>query len=213
MRAQWDAQHHQACAPPTKDRATGLRGMYSTAVGGMRELTLPDQSTITLNTNTCIGVAYAPSMRTIVLPYGEATFHVVHDPERRPFFVRAGNSRKFEAVGTDFNVRVLSRDHVELTVADGTVRVLLHTLLAWQHGLLLFDGARLEDVLAEVDRYTTTQFVLADQQLRGVLIGGRFRTGDVEGLLASLRTEFMIGSRRDAQGRVVLSALGPSPHT
>jgi transmembrane sensor len=68
-------------------------------------------------------------------------------------------------------------------------------------------------VLAEVDRYTTTQFVLADERLRGVLIGGRFRTGDVDGLLASLRTEFMIGSRRDAQGRVVLSALGQSPHT
>jgi transmembrane sensor len=261
MRAQWDARHHEACAPPTKDRITGLRGMYSTAVGGMRELTLPDQSTVTLNTNTCIGVAYAPSMRTIVLPYGEATFHVVHDPERRPFFVRAGTSRKFEAVGTDFNVRVLSPDHVELTVADGAVRVLysndslpetpaearlranwtlddttvgplhtalvepgmqfvrkldvsdLHTLLAWQQGLLFFDGTTLENVLAEVDRYTTTQFVLADDQLRNIRIGGRFRTGDVEGLLASLRTEFMIGSRRDAQGRVVLSALGSSPRT
>jgi len=261
MRAHWDARHRQACAPPTKDRTTGLRGMYSTAVGGIRELTLPDRSTVTLNTNTCINVAYAPSMRTIVLPYGEATFHVVHDPERRPFFVRAGNSRKFEAVGTDFNVRVLSPDHVELTVADGTVRVLnsndslaetpaqarlrenwtfddttvgplhtalvepgmqfvrklevsdLHTLLAWQQGLLFFDETTLENVLAEVDRYTTTQFVLADEQLRNIRIGGRFRTGDVEGLLASLRTDFMIDSRRDAQGRVVLSASGHSPHT
>jgi len=261
MRAQWDARHHEACAPPTTDRTTGVRGMYSTAVGGMRELTLPDQSTVTLNTNTCINVAYAPSMRTIVLPYGEATFHVVHDPERRPFFVRAGNSRKFEAVGTDFNVRVLSQDHVELTVADGTVRVLysndslnetpaqarlrdnwtfddttvgplhtalvepgmqfvrklevsdLHTLLAWQQGLLFFDGTTLENVLAEVDRYTNTRFVLADEQLRNIRIGGQFRTGDVEGLLASLRTEFMIDSRRDAQGRVVLSALGHAPHT
>jgi ferric-dicitrate binding protein FerR (iron transport regulator) len=49
--------------------------------------------------------------------------------------------------------------------------------------------------------------------LRNIRIGGRFRTGDVDGLLASLRTEFMIGSRRDAQGRVVLSPLGHSPHT
>jgi transmembrane sensor len=89
----------------------------------------------------------------------------------------------------------------------------LHTLLAWQQGLLLFDGTTLENVLAEVDRYTTTQFVLADEQLRNIRIGGRFRTGDVDGLLASLRTEFMIGSRRDAQGRVVLSPLGHSPHT
>ena len=85
MRAQWDARHRASMRPADEDRTTGLRGMYSTAVGGMRELTLPDQSTVTLNTNTCIGVAYAPSMRTIVLPYGEATFHVVHDPSAGPF--------------------------------------------------------------------------------------------------------------------------------
>jgi len=234
--------------------------MFSTAVGGRRELTLPDHSTVTLNTNTCMGVAYGPNTRTVLLPYGEATFHVTSDAQR-PFRVRAGQNRLFEAVGTDFNVRVLSADHVELTVTQGNVKVIyrpdtvvetpaelrlrdhwtlddttvsaLHTaliepgmqfvrkleasdlqaLLAWQQGLILFDDAALSDALAEVDRYTTTQFVLADQRLRNIRIGGQFHTGDVEGLLASLRKDFMIDSRRDAQGRVVLSALGQLPRT
>lgn len=259
IRGDWEARH-TTCAKPTREVTTGIRGLYSTAVGGRRELTLPDHSTVTLNTNTCMGVAYSPETRVILLPYGEATFHVVHD-KHRPFFVRAGSSRRFEAVGTDFNVRVLSPDHVELTVTEGNVRVLyaddtladtpakarlrdywvyddttvgalqtalvepglqfvrkldegdVHNLLAWQQGLLLFNGTTLEQALAEVDRYTTTQFVLADERLRSVRIGGRFRTGDVEGLLASLRKDFMIDSRRDTQGRIVLSALGHLPQT
>ena len=260
MRGQWDARNHHSCAPPTSETVTGTRGMFSTAVGGRRELTLPDHSRVTLNTNTCMGVAFAPTARMILLPYGEATFHVTPNAQR-PFIVRAGQNRLFQAVGTDFNVRVLSPDHVELTVTEGNVKVIyrqdnlaetpgelrlqdhrtyddttvsalqtalvepgmqfvrkleasdLHALLAWQQGLILFDDATLTDALAEVDRYTTTQFVLADQRLRNIRIGGQFRTGDVEGLLASLRKDFMIDSRRDAQGRVVLSALGQLPRT
>jgi ferric-dicitrate binding protein FerR (iron transport regulator) len=91
IRGDWEA-HHTTCAKPSQETTTGLRGMYSTAVGGKRELTLPDHSTVTLNTHTCMGVAYSGEMRLIVLPYGEATFHVVHD-KHRPFFVRAGSSR------------------------------------------------------------------------------------------------------------------------
>ena len=79
--------------------------------------------------------------------------------------------------------------------------------LAWQKGMLIFDDAALEDVLTEVDRYTTTKFVMADGMLRNVRIAGSFRTGDVDGLLRELREKFMIDSRRDVQGRVVLSAL------
>lgn len=79
--------------------------------------------------------------------------------------------------------------------------------LAWQRGMLIFEDAALEDVLAEVDRYTTTKFVMADRTLRSARIAGSFRTGDVDGLLRELREKFMIDSRRDAQGRIVLSAL------
>ena len=62
--------------------------------------------------------------------------------------------------------------------------------LAWQHGMIVFKGARLQDALAEVDRYTNTQFVLADDKLRDMQIAGDFRTGDVDGLLQSLKKDF-----------------------
>jgi transmembrane sensor len=79
--------------------------------------------------------------------------------------------------------------------------------LAWQRGMLVFDGAPLEDVLAEVDRYTRTKFVLADKALANVQIAGTFRTGDVDGLLRELREKYHVDSRRDPQGHVALSAL------
>jgi transmembrane sensor len=75
--------------------------------------------------------------------------------------------------------------------------------------MIVFTGEPLEQVLAEVDRYTTTRFVIADDTLRDVRIGGYFRAGDVDGLLVALRENFLIDSRRDAQGRVVLTALPP----
>lgn len=83
--------------------------------------------------------------------------------------------------------------------------------LAWQHGMIILRGARLQDALREVDRYTDTQFVLADERLRDMRIGGDFRTGDVEGLLQSLKRDFRIDSRRDTQGRVVLTSLTGLP--
>ncbi len=79
--------------------------------------------------------------------------------------------------------------------------------LAWQRGMIIFEGEPLGEVLAEVDRYTTTKFVLGDEKLRDVRVGGYFRAGDVDGLLVALRENFLIDSRRDAQGRVVLTAL------
>lgn len=235
-------------------RTVFSRGNYFTDVGERSELQLADGSRVTLNTNTRMVVSFVPSLRNISIPSGEASFHVAAD-RNRPFMVQAGH-RNFEALGTDFNVRVLTPEDVELTVTEGNVRVVyspladedspalarLHdnmtlddttvgalqtvlvepglqfvrkleaneadALLAWHQGLIHFQGATLEDALAEVDRYTRTQFVLADQKLGKVRIGGSFHTGDVEGLLHSLRRDFRIDSRRDAQGRVVLTALG-----
>ena len=250
FRSAWESGQGKCNAP--LETPVG-RGMYSTAVGEKRDLALPDNTTITLNTHTCMAVAYSPGVREVFLPFGEATFHVAHDP-KRPFFVRAGQ-RRFQALGTNFNVRVLTPDDVELTVTEGHVKVIytptsvpetpaearlrdnmtlddttvgaletalvepgmqfvrkidtsdVESLLAWQQGMIFFRSKPLEAALAEIDRYTNTVFVLADKRLEDVRIGGRFRTGDVEGLLNTLRREFLIDSHRDTQGRIVLTAL------
>jgi transmembrane sensor len=78
--------------------------------------------------------------------------------------------------------------------------------LAWQRGMLVFQGEPLAEMLKEFDRYTTESFVIADPQLRKLRVGGYFRAGDVDALLIALRENFNIASSRDAVGRIVLSA-------
>lgn len=224
--------------------------VYLTSVGETREVKLPDDSTVLLNTDTRLVVDYRLHSRSVSLSDGEAIFNVKTDADR-PFTVRAGR-REFQAVGTRFNVRVLTPEMVELTVTDGTVKLLyappilpetpamrreiltygeedigafetalaqpgfqsvrkvgtreVESRLAWQRGMVIFDKEPLENVLAEVDRYTSTKFALAQAALRNIRVSGYFRAGDVDGLLQTLRKDFRIESRRDAQGRITLTA-------
>lgn len=79
--------------------------------------------------------------------------------------------------------------------------------LAWQQGLIVFDDKALEDALAEIERYTPTKFVLADEKLGTLRVSGRFRTGNVNAVRLALRQNFFVASRRDTQGRIVLSPV------
>jgi transmembrane sensor len=81
--------------------------------------------------------------------------------------------------------------------------------LAWQKGFLVFEDKALEDVLAEMERYTHTRFVVHSPELRTLRIWGKFRTGDVGALRSALRKDFGVFSRKDTRGRVVLIALPP----
>lgn len=223
---------------------------YSTTVGESLTVRPGDGSVITLNTGSTVTVKYSPTARDVFLERGEASFDVAHDPSR-PFNVHAGH-RVLQAVGTAFNVRLVTEGHVELTVTEGRVKVIpprsagaaqpsgdaaltpvettvaaqeiatvqdnaesvrrlepaeLDARLAWQRGMLIFTGETLDIVLSEVDRYTNTEFVLEDEGLRVVRVGGYFRTGDIDGLLEALRTNFGIASRREGPNRIVLSAM------
>lgn len=79
--------------------------------------------------------------------------------------------------------------------------------LAWREGRLIFSGETLEAALAEVERYTTVEFVFLEQDLKTHSVTGRFRAGDVESLLAALRINFNIVSERADDGRILLSSL------
>lgn len=78
--------------------------------------------------------------------------------------------------------------------------------LAWQRGMLIFQGEPLREMLSEVARYTTTEFVLADDKLGDLRVGGYFKAGDIEGLLLTLRNGFNITSERVGNDKIVLHA-------
>ena len=79
--------------------------------------------------------------------------------------------------------------------------------LSWQSGRLIFRSEPLEQALNEVERYTTVEFVFLDESLKARTLSGRFRTGDVEALLLSLRVNFDIAHEFDGESRVLLSSL------
>ena len=229
---------------PANHAAANVSSVYETAIGERSTVRLPDQSVLTLNTNSLIKVTYADTQRLLVLERGEMSIEVAHDP-RRPLSVSAGR-KVVRAVGTAFNVQIIDSGQVELIVTDGTVmvvddtvttpartigttprtvtkgeRVLLGTdretiskvsdsalsaELSWRQGNLIFRGETLAVAIAEVSRYTPVKFEIADERLKELRIGGLFKAGDVDGLLATLKENFNIDSERLDAERVLLKA-------
>jgi transmembrane sensor len=93
----------------------------ATAVGQQRNVTLADGSIVALNTNTIVETDLSRRTREIYLRQGEAHFQVAHD-RSRPFFVHAGDA-VVRAVGTQFDVRLLPGQHVDIKVDEGRVEV------------------------------------------------------------------------------------------
>lgn len=76
--------------------------------------------------------------------------------------------------------------------------------LSWRHGNLVFNGETLAQAMAEVSRYTSVKFEIADEELKHMKIAGRFKTGDVKGLIGALHHNFNIKTDRVNKSLVVL---------
>jgi len=100
----------------------------ATVLGEIRTIRLADGSTVTLDTNTALQVAFSSDSRRIVLERGRARFAVAHDIER-PFMVDAGVGRVI-ARGTVFDVSRFS-SRVDVALLSGAVAV---EILNARHG-------------------------------------------------------------------------------
>lgn len=77
--------------------------------------------------------------------------------------------------------------------------------LAWQQGMLIFEGEPLSTVLADISRYTDSQFELVDPELAQLKVAGYFKANDIDGLLASLKNHLNIKSTRSSNNTILLS--------
>ena len=93
---------------------------YVTRRGEKLDVTLPDGSALTLNTETDLDVVFDGRRRTVEVLRGQAFFNVAKDPSR-PFVVVAGG-KQIVAVGTAFDVR-LDQGRVEVQLVEGHVVV------------------------------------------------------------------------------------------
>lgn len=102
-------------------------------------------------------------------------------------------------------------EEVTLRVADSVTKDVsaddIEVRLSWTKERLIFRSEPLEKALQEVERYTNVKFVILDEQLKSETVSGIFKTGDVEGLLASLKVNAKASFRYETQSRVLLSSL------
>ncbi|ACB76996.1 FecR family protein [Opitutus terrae] len=96
------------------------RDIFATLAGQRQSVTLNDGSTLVLNGDSEVQVAFAAAERRVQLHRGEAHFFVAKDPAR-PFFVSA-DKVTIRAVGTAFNVR-REANAIDVLVTEGKVQV------------------------------------------------------------------------------------------
>jgi transmembrane sensor len=239
---------------PRQDYEAGFR----TSIGQHQEVLLPDDSVMTLNTNSEATVHFTAEERRVRLLKGEAHFAVAPVPGR-PFSVVAGTGT-VRAVGTAFNV-YLKGDVVEVTVTEGVVEVLPSALtkandeakarpprtprdaapvapvaaerlgkgqkleyretiesvssvdageiarkLAWQVGMLDFQGDTLAEVIEEASRYTETRITIEDPDIESLHVTGYLRAGDIDTLLELIDSNERVAVRRINPGLVHITA-------
>ncbi|MCJ2186706.1 FecR family protein [Novosphingobium beihaiensis] len=207
---------------------------FSTQRGEVREVRLADGSTLHINTDSEVRVAYSENRRLLRLVRGEASFDVAHD-KARPFDVEAGDTVT-RAVGTQFTIR-RHRDDVELTVTEGIVSVsdgtgqearvaaghgarirpgaiaasaldsrTIARRTAWQGRMLEFDGLTIGEAVAEFNRYRAAPIVVADPKIASLRVGGRFGLSESDKFLEALQSGFGLDVSPGADGSVKITS-------
>jgi len=213
-------------------RLTGTVDHYRTALGETRTVQLADGSKIHLNTNSSVEVALRDDIRSISLLKGEAQFDVAHDA-KRPFIVNADGTL-VRAVGTMFNVRlrpdVTELTVIEGIVAvrngDSAVRRIesgrsaavrsgsiavthlepakIKQRVAWQEGMVEFEGDTLAQAVEEFNRYRPNPLVIGDPAIASLRVGGAFRLDRSQDFVDALESGFGIRAVPGSDNSIIL---------
>jgi transmembrane sensor len=214
----------------------GAGSTYATRVGEQRLVRLEDGTTVRLDTDTRVTVAFRAGERRVQLAHGQAFFDVAHDATR-PFIVDAGSMR-VRAVGTRFDVRRDGAD-AKVTLVEGIVQVrgagvspgdwtlkpgeqvrLGHTpahitadvvaATSWTGGRVIFRGLPLAEAIDEINRYSPHKIRLEAQAVAEVPVTGSFETGDVDAFVTAVSDLHGLIAKKSSDGTIVLDASSPS---
>ncbi len=76
-------------------------------------------------------------------------------------------------------------------------------ITSWREGRLIFEGDRLADALAEMNRYSPTPITLGDPAIGELRVSGVFRTGQPAAFAHALEQYFPLESTRNARSTVL----------
>ncbi len=206
----------------------------STSVGERRQLTLPDESRLALNTRSAVNIKFSETERRVRLIAGEISIATQKDRVglARPFLLDT-SAGVVRALGTRFNVRqidstrfrvAVQESAVEIRPFDGTPkivhageqaefdatgiqsidRILNHAAL-WEKGILLVKRARLADVIAELARYRAG-VLRCDPAVAELRVSGSLPIDDTDAALAALAESFPLKIERHSKYWVTVLA-------
>ena len=199
----------------------------ATGIGEQKQITLADQSIITLNANTRISTHISWLRRQVDLLEGEAQFQVSHQ-NFRPFTVNTG-PLNIKDIGTIFTIRNRPESR-SVVVMEGEVAIhqpghwfgtalkagfarrftqsgeLLaietadpHKANAWLTGKLVFNHTPLAEVSAELERHHPIHFVFLDKNLAQQTITGNFDSRDLNSFLQAISQIYPINIQHKKQ--------------
>ncbi len=204
-----------------------LTADYVAARGERRLVALPDTSTVLLDADSALDVEFSTGERRVTLLRGTAFFSVARTGV--PFTVDAADG-EVRVLGTQFDVR-LDKGGAVVTLAQGKVEVEagehvatltpgeqvrfaardigpvskpdLDAALAWREGRLIFNDARLADVVAEVARYRPGRVIITNDKLADWVVSGSLSLDDPDAALRSLQSSVGF-TMRSVAGRLVI---------
>ena len=194
---------------------------YSTRLGEVLRVPLPDGSVMTLNSQSMVDVDFGDGVRHLTLRRGEALFDVAKD-HQRPFVVVAGDA-KVTAIGTSFSVLRQKNQGVQVVVREGVVKVdearapsrlvvanstlltdakrapKIDTLrpdeigrrLAWRDGMIAFDGDTLQQAADKFARYSDLR-ILIDPAVANRRVVGLYSATDPAGFARAVATSMRL---------------------
>ncbi|MEJ0034764.1 MAG: FecR domain-containing protein [Gammaproteobacteria bacterium] len=77
--------------------------------------------------------------------------------------------------------------HGESKLIESLDTQALEERLSWRDGMLIFDNDRLSDIVAELNRYSTTRIVISEPATQDLRLGGYFKVRDIGSILETLR--------------------------
>jgi len=107
-----------------------------------------------------------------------------------PVFMEAGQSMEFE--NQVQKVAELNQD-------------ILKKKLAWQRGEIIFSGDNLENVVSEMNRYSSKTIIISDKDLRSLRVSGVFKSDDISAILEALEVTMNIQVDESAENTIYLS--------
>jgi transmembrane sensor len=205
---------------------------HRTGTGERRSLGLADGSTVELDADSVLSVAFSAGQRRVTLHRGRAFFQVTSDAAR-PFIV-AANGGEVRALGTAFDVKIAPAGVVHVAVSEHAVavsiggesvqlnegdaleygsgphvigpvsRIDIASRLGWRQNRLFFQEAPLREVVADLERYRPGRIFIADDDLADLPVTGFFHSSQTDAALQTIEATLPVRLTRLTDRLVVI---------